>query len=123
MSDIKSYNKRLEALRSERSSFIPLWRELSDYHLGYRGRFLVSDRNKGHKRNTKIYNNTSKLSARTLASGMMAGITSPARPWFKLGSPDTELNDAPAVKEWLHKVQTIMYRVFSQSNAYLSLHS
>lgn len=122
MSKIKSYNKRLEGLRSERSSFIPLWRELSDYHLAHRGRFLTSDRNKGFKRNTKQINNTSRLSSRTLASGMMAGITSPARPWFRLGSGDKELDDLTAVKMWLHEVQTIMYRVFSSSNFYNALH-
>lgn len=123
MNDVVKFNKRLEALKSERSSFIPTWRELSDYHLAHRGRFLTSDRNKGHKRNTRQYNNTSKMSARTLASGMMAGITSPARPWFKLGAPDPEMNDVGSVKIWLHQVQTIMYRVFSASNTYISLHT
>jgi hypothetical protein len=123
MSDVIKFNKRLEALKSERSSFIPYWMELSDYHLAHRGRFLTSDVNKGHKRNTRQVNNTSKLAARTLASGMMAGITSPARPWFQLGAPDPKLNDVAAVKDWLFQVQTIMYRVFSQSNTYISLHS
>ena len=122
MPTIKSYNKRLEALRSERSSFIPLWRELSDYHLAHRGRFLTSDRNKGFKRNTKQLNNTSRLASRTLASGMMAGITSPARPWFRLGSGDKELDNISAVKIWLHEVQIIMYKVFAASNTYNSLH-
>lgn len=120
---IKNYNKRLEALRSERSSFMPIWGELSDYHLSYRGRFLTSDRNKGHKRNTKQYNNTSNLAARTLASGMMSGLTSPARPWFRLGTSDLDLREYTPVKEWLHKVQTIMYRVYAQSNTYNSLHT
>jgi len=122
MPTINSYNKRLEALRSERSSFIPLYRELSDYHLAHRGRFLTSDRNKGYKRNTKQINNTSRLSSRTLASGMMSGITSPARPWFRLGTGDTNLDDLQAVKHWLHEVQQIMYKVFSQSNTYNALH-
>jgi len=122
MPTIKSYNKRLEALRSERSSFFPLWRELSDYHLAHRGRFLSSDRNKGFKRNTKQINNTSRMSARTLASGMMSGITSPARPWFRLGTGDKQLDDVNNVKLWLHEVQTIMYKVFSSSNTYNSLH-
>lgn len=122
MPTITSFNKRLEALRSERSTFIPLWRELSDYHLAHRGRFLTSDRNKGNKRNTKQINNTSRLSARTLASGMMSGITSPARPWFRLSTGDSELDDSQAVKLWLHDVQQIMYKVFSQSNTYNSLH-
>ena len=121
--DVSKYNKRLEALRSERTSFIALWRELSDYHLAHRGRFLISDQNKGHKRNTRQYNNTSRLSARTTAAGMMAGITSPARPWFKLGAPDPSLNEVASVKAWLHAVQTTMNRVFSQSNTYNSLHS
>lgn len=122
MPTIKSYNKRLEALRSERTSFIPLWRELSDYHLAHRGRFLTSDRNKGFKRNTKQINNTSRMSARTLGSGMMSGITSPSRPWFRLGSGDKKLDDVTAVKQWLYDVQNVMYKVFSSSNFYNSLH-
>lgn len=122
MSSIRSYMKRMEALRSERSTFIPLYRELSDFHLAHRGRFLTSDRNKGHKRNTKQVNNTSRLAVRTLASGMMSGITSPARPWFRLSTGDSELDDAAEVKQWLHDVQTIMYKVYSASNVYNSLH-
>ena len=122
---IKSFNKRLSSLRSERSSFIPVYQELSDHHLLYRGRFLTSDRNKGHKRNTKQYNNTSRMAARTLASGMMAGITSPARPWFRLGPPrsDPDLAENSAVKSYLHTVQTIMYSVFNHSNFYNSIHT
>jgi len=122
MPTILSYKKRLEALRSERSSFIPLYRELSDYHLAHRGRFLTSDRNKGHKRNTKQINNTSRMSARILSSGMMSGITSPARPWFRLSSGDTDLDDFAAIKRWLFQVQALMYKVFSSSNLYNSLH-
>lgn len=122
MPTIIQFNKRLEALRSERSTFIPLYRELSDYHLAHRGRFLTSDRNKGYKRNTKQINNTSRMSARTLASGMMSGITSPARPWFRLGTGESSLDDVQAVKVWLHEVQQIMYKVFSHSNVYNSLH-
>lgn len=122
MPTIKNFNKRLEALRSERASFIPVYRELSDYHLAYRGRFLSSDRNKGYKRNTKQINNTSRLAVRTLASGMMSGITSPARPWFRLITGDSKLDDVSAVKAWLHAVQIILYKVFAASNTYNSLH-
>jgi len=118
----KTFDKRLEALRSERSSFIPLYQDLSDYVLSHRGRFLTTDRNKGYRRNTRQYNNTARIAARTLAAGMMSGITSPARPWFKLGASDDKLNEVPAVKQWLHDVQTTMYRVFSRSNTYNSLH-
>lgn len=101
---------------------MPLYQELSDYHLAHRGRFLTSDRNKGHKRNTKQINNSSRLASRTLASGMMSGITSPARPWFRLSTGENGLDDVAAVKEWLYQVQTTMYKVFSVSNMYNSLH-
>lgn len=119
---VEKYNKRLEMLKSERTSFVALWRELSDYHLAHRGRFLASDVNKGYKRNTKQYNNTSRMAARTLASGMMAGITSPARPWFRLSTNDPDMREIPAVKHWLHRVQQKMYEVFSASNTYNALH-
>lgn len=119
----KSFRKRIELLKSERSSFIPLWRELSDFHLAHRGRFLVSDRNKGHKRNTKQINNTSRLAVRTIASGMMAGITSPARPWFKLGMSDERLMDDMSVKLWLIHVERLLREIFNKSNVYNALHT
>ena len=50
---IQHYDKRLESLRTERSSFDSHYRELSDNILAARGRYQTSDRNKGHKRNTK----------------------------------------------------------------------
>lgn len=118
-----TFNKRLQLLKNERSSYMTYWRELSDNILAHRGRFLTSDRNKGHKRNTKQINNTPRLAIRTLASGMMAGITSPARPWFRLATPDADLNENGPVKEWLYDVEMMMREVFSQSNVYNTLHS
>lgn len=123
MAEIKSYRKRLQALNSEFDSFLPVYKELSDYHLANSGRFLVSDRNKGFKRNTKQINNTSRLAVRTAASGLHAGMTSPSRPWFRLSSGDAGLDNVAAVKSWLFDVQTIMYNVFSKSNFYNSVHS
>lgn len=122
LNKVKTYNKRLEQLKSERSSFMSYWGELSDYHLAHRGKFLTTKKSQP-SRNTKQYNNTSSMAARTLASGMMAGITSPARPWMKLGASTPELNEVAAVKHWLHQVETTMYRVFAQSNTYNSLHA
>lgn len=121
--EIVKFNKRLEALKTERSSFVSVWRELSDYHLAARGRFLVTDRNKGNKRNTKQLNNTSRMAVRTLAGGMMSGITSPARPWFRLSTSDPGLREYKPVKEWLNRVQSVMYEVYAGSNIYNNLHS
>jgi hypothetical protein len=118
----ESYRKRINLMVTERTTFIDYWKDLSRYHLGHRGRFLVSDRNKGFKRDREQINNTSRLAVRTLASGMMAGITSPARPWFKLGLSNKKLLKDPEVKAWLTRVEHVMREIFNQSNLYNSLH-
>lgn len=112
---------RAEALRNERSGWFSHWREIGDFLLPRRGRWLSSDRNKGGKKNTNIIDPTGGLALRTLKSGMMAGITSPARPWFKLTTPDPDMADFKPVKVWLERVEQLMYAVYGSSNIYQSL--
>lgn len=118
MMEKNPYLQRLEALRSERESFISHYREMSEFIQPRRGRFLVEDRNRGDKRNQKIINNTCTRALRILSSGMMAGITSPARPWFRLATPDPELMETESVRTYLHDVEKIMREVYSRSNFY-----
>lgn len=106
------------SLENERSSFITHWRDLSDFIQPRRARFTVSDVNKGDRRNQKIIDSTGSLSVRTLRSGMMSGITSPARPWFRLTTPDPKLAEYGSVKEWLYTVDRLMSTVFLRSNLY-----
>jgi hypothetical protein len=58
-----------------------------------------------------------------LAAGLMGGLTSPARPWFRLATADADLNKVPAVKQWLADVTNIMLTVFQKSNTYRALHN
>lgn len=113
--------KQQAQLTNDRSSFEPHWRELSDFINPRGSRFLVTDVNRDDRRNTKIVDPTATLSARTLSSGMMSGITSPARPWFKLATPDPDMMDYGPVKLWLEVVQRRMNEVFNKSNLYQSL--
>ena len=115
---IAHYNKRLEALRTEHSSFRSHYVELSDNILSSRGRFLTSDRNKGHKRNTKQFNNTGRRDSRSLSAGMMAGMSSPARPWFRLGTHNKALREIRSVKTWLKSVERLLFAIFAESNFY-----
>lgn len=113
--------KQLAQLKNERSSFEPHWRELSDFINPRGSRFLTSDVNRGDRRNNKIVDPTGSLAQRILASGMMSGITSPARPWFKLATPDPDMMDYGPVKIWLETCQRRMNEVFNKSNLYQSL--
>jgi hypothetical protein len=114
--------QRYEALRAaldtERSSFVPHWRELADYILPSRPRFLSTETSRGRKRSDKIIDSTATFAAGTLSAGMMSGMTSPAKPWFRLGTPDPMLNESGAVKNWLHTVAQRMATVFVKSNLY-----
>lgn len=120
--EIESERRKYDLLRSqleiERASFLSHWKDLGHNGNSRRARFAVSDVNRGDRRNTNIIDNTAVMSLRTLRSGMMAGLTSPARPWFRLTTGIPELNDVAAVKLWLDQVTNRMTAVYLKSNLY-----
>jgi hypothetical protein len=117
------YLRRWGALKQERSSWFDHWREISDFLLPRSGRFFTSDRNRGGKRHNNILDECGTRANRVLAAGMMAGMTSPARPWFRLATPDEGLMEYAPVKRWLDSVAKMMRTVFAKSNTYRALHS
>ena len=112
--------RRIGAMSNERSSWDFHWKDLIENFSPRRGKFLSTDRNRGTKRNT-LTNNTPLFARRVLVSGLMTGITSPARPWFRLGPPDPDMDKFGPVREWLDQAETLMYKVFSASNLYKAL--
>lgn len=60
---------------------------------------------------------------KTLASGLLSGMTSPSRPWFRLTLDDVTLDGTPGVREWLDEVQKRMVEVMNKSNIYSTLYS
>ncbi len=115
--------RRKQALYNERSTWISHWREISELQQPRAGRFVVTDNNKGDKsRRNDIIDNTAVFAARTLAAGLMSGITSPARPWFRLSIADKALEEQGGIKIWLHQSAQILRRVFAASNTYRALH-
>ncbi len=113
-------DRRLAALDQERASWVPHWRELQRYVVPRRGRFLgtAHDGGRGGKLNQAILDTSGTAAARVLASGMMAGITSPARPWFRLTLADSDLADFPGARLWLDEAIKRMQRVIARSNIY-----
>src|SRR5689334_10987765 len=84
---------RLIGLRVNRYSWWVHARELADYILPRRYKWLITPNqmNRGSPINQHILDSTGTLAARNLASGMMSGITSPTHPWFrfKIGHIDS----------------------------------
>lgn len=123
LSKPSQYKIRKQALWSERSSWFAHWQEISDNLLPRSGRFFLTDRNRGGKRHNSIIDSTGTRALRVLAAGLMAGMTSPARPWFRLATPDTDLMESTEVNVWLDKVTKLMREIFARSNTYRALHT
>jgi len=118
----KQYLQKLAVqMDNERNSFESGWREISDYIFPRRSRFFTSDVNKGDRRNNKIVDSTGTFAARTLRSGMMSGVTSPARPWFRLSASNPFLAENQKVKQWLYSTTNAMVTAFLRSNLYNAL--
>lgn len=116
---------RLLAMENEvNKNWLSSWKDISKYILPLNGRFPGEIPNSGEKINhSTLLNGHPTLCARILAAGMTSGLTSPARPWFKLGIEDEELMRYTPVKLWLEEIEKRMMTVFSRSNFYECIYS
>lgn len=113
--------RRYVKLENDRSSWRNHWMEISDYILPRRGRFLFTTMDdRGKKRNNKVIDSTGTQAIRTMAAGMMSGMTSPARPWFRFAVQDENAMDNHEVKTWLAGVEKIIRSILQRSNFYNS---
>jgi Bacteriophage head to tail connecting protein len=116
--------RRKAMLWKERAAWVADWQQLVDYVAPMAGRFVQTDRARGDKvaRAKKINDSTGRRSLRVLAAGLQAGMSSPARPWFRLSTGDLVLDDNYEVKTWLRDVEDKIRSVFASSNVYRALH-
>lgn len=118
---LSKLRSRKQQLWTERASWDPHWRDLAEHVLPRTGQWSPDERNRGEKKHRLIYNSTATGALEILVAGMMAGATSPARPWMRLQTPDPDLNKYKPVEVWLETVTNMMLRVFSRSNTYRAL--
>lgn len=113
------YRRRKQALKQERQPYESNWRELSDNFAPFRGRWISETAEQRKPRSTKkIVDPTPLLAARTAASGMLAGFTSPSRNWFRAVTRNTKLRENSTVSMWLDEVTRILFDAFAASNFY-----
>lgn len=117
---LQHYTRRLAELETAQASWRPHWMDLSDYISPRRAQFLLAPADRGSPKNENIINSTATWGVRTLAAGMASGITSPARPWFRLTTAIPDLAELEAVKAWLYIVEDRIRWAFARSNIYKS---
>ena len=116
---LKQKKMALASMEEDRQPWFNYWRELADFILPRRYTSLqtTNERNKAtNLRNPNILDGTATMAAQVLASGMLNGITSPARPWFRFRA--TNMPDEGPLRIWLDDVQARMAYVLAESNFY-----
>ena len=125
MVEVKELSQRRGALLQERRTWEADWKLLSQHFLPRKMRSLEEEgdvTNRGGLRKD-ILRNTGVLAMRDLAAGMHGGMTSPARPWFRLSLQDESLATYKPVRVWLDDCQDRMRTMFHRSNFYNVVHS
>ena len=119
----KHVNGRLIGLRVNRYSWWTHWRELADYILPRRYKWLITPNQmaRGSPINQHILDSTGTLAARNLAAGLMTGCTDPTKPWFHLKLGYMDSTQTGPISLWLAECERIMMLIFQESNFYTSM--
>lgn len=119
---LRTYFESLRGrLESDRSSWDDQWGQLCAFFAPYSAVWNYSQVNQGERQDFQIINETGLLAARTLAAGMLSGMSSPTSPWLKIGDADPDLNELPDVRAWAETAEERVRKVFLKSNTYQSL--
>lgn len=121
---------RLVSLRNWRSSWwTQNWSDLAQYIEPRRSIWLTqssggnptpNNMTRGKAINTSIADPTATYAVRVCSAGLMSGLASPSRPWFKvIPSLKGIVLDAPAM-EWLDTLEDMIYTILAGSNFYNS---
>jgi len=115
--------QRLLGLRINRYSWWVHGRELADFFLPRRYKWLITPNQmgRGSPINQHILDSTPTIAARNLAAGIMYGVSNPTAPWFRLAFGRTNSTGTSPVAIWLRLVEEILFQIFQESNFYQSL--
>lgn len=116
----QAFLNRRQGLQAEFEYYRDEYRQISDHFQTRRGRYTLTQNGKPRRSstNSKLLHEEGQFSSRVLGSGMLAGVSSPARPWLKITTPDADLNEFRNVRAWLDAGQKIIYQIFGGSNYY-----
>lgn len=111
---------RVSALKKSFDSVKPVLRDIGEHMAPYRGQWdePTSQDQRGKRKGLKVINNVAGRSFSILSSGMMSGLTSPSRPWFKLNTQDPDLAEYTPHRVWLDDCARSMRGLFARSNLY-----
>lgn len=116
-------DRRRAAMIASRADWMPDWMQVTEYIDPARGRFDGDSPGGNTKKRSrsKIINGTATKCVRVATAGMSSHMTSKARPWFQLSTPDPAMGGRQDVRVWLDSVTTILRDTLAKSNFYKAM--
>lgn len=121
---------RLIAQRNWRQSWwTQNWSDLAEFILPRRSIWLTqsaggnpnpNNMTRGRPLNTSIADPTATFAVRVCSAGLMSGLASPSRPWFKMIPGIRKLDIDAKARMWLDETEDRIYTVIAGSNFYNS---
>lgn len=116
-----------DSMKKARTDFEPQYEELSRFFLPNRGLFSGDPTSehkskRGKPQGQDILDGTPIRARRILQSGFQSGISSPARPWFRVQTVDPDRREREAVKRYLGRAEQEMRMLALRSGLYNMLH-
>lgn len=114
------YEVRRNMMNQDRETWRSHWLDCKNLFLPYRSRWLDDGGvpNRGNKKMQYIVDNCPMLALRTMQAGLMAGMTNPARPWFRVKPEDDAIYEQDGVAEWCEAVTDAIHQILAKSNFY-----
>lgn len=125
--DVARFVKRRRSLRSDFSSYVDQLDEIAQNFSPRRGQYIREasgqDKITGKKLHQQVINTTPLRVSKNAQSGLQAGVTSPSRPWKKVGPADPTLRDVPGSAEFYTELDRTIDFVYAKSNFYRATHT
>jgi hypothetical protein len=117
------YEVRRNYMKQDWETWRPHYLDIKNLFLPYRTRWLDDGGvpNRGNKKMQYIVDNCPLLALRTMQAGLMSGMTSPSRPWFRLRPDDDSVYEAEGVAEWCEQATDACHKILGKSNFYRAM--
>ena len=93
------------------------WCDALRWALPHKASWILSQ-TEGERKNQHIVDGTHILALRSFVAGFLEGNTSASRPWFRIGTRDSERADNDQNKEWLQHYTDRVLKALGSSNFY-----
>ena len=93
------------------------WCDLLRWGMPYKATWILSQ-TPGERKNQHIVDPTHILALRSCVAGFSEGNTSTTRPWYRIGTRDSDRNDNPENKKWLQHLTQRTLAYLSSTNFY-----